>query len=98
MKTKSIRIPKEMMTAIELVEKEEKIEEATAMRKLMRIGFETYLGNLYRQGKVTLRETARLLGVSQIEAMNLFLDGGIKGNLDASDVLTSLDRFIHKHK
>lgn len=93
MKTKSIRIPKDMMTAIELLEKEEKIEESTAMRKLMRIGFETYIGNLYKQGKVTLREAARLLGVNQIEAMNLFLDAGIKGNLDASDVLTSLEKF-----
>lgn len=94
MKTKSIRIPKDMMTALEIVEKEEKIEESTAMRKLMRIGFETYVGNLYRQGKVTLREAARLLGMDQIEATNLFLDMGIKGNLDASDVLTSLERFI----
>jgi len=59
MKTKSIRIPKDMLTAIEIVEKEEKIEESTAMRKLIRIGFETYVGNL-----------------------------------DASDVLTSMERFI----
>jgi len=93
MKTKSLRIPKDMISAIELVEKEEKIEESTAMRKLMRIGFETYVGNLYKQGKVTLREAARLLNMSQIEAMNIFLDAGIKGNLDASDVMISLKRF-----
>ena len=94
MKTKSIRIPKDMMSAIELVEKEEKIEESTAMRKLMWIGFETYIGNLYKQGKVTLREASRLLKLNQIETMNLFLDAGIKGNLDASDVLVSLKRFV----
>jgi len=94
MKTKSLRIPKEMMAALDLVEKEEKIEEATAMRKLMKIGFETYVGNLYKQGKVTLREAARLLNLNQIEAMNIFLDAGIKGNLDASDVMTSLQRFF----
>jgi len=63
------------------------------MRKLIRIGFETYVGNLYREGKVTLREAARLLHVSQIEAMNIFLDAGIKGNLDAADVAASLKRF-----
>ncbi len=96
MKTKSIRIPKDMMAAIEIVEKEEKIEESTAMRKLIRIGFETYIGNLYKQGKVTLRQAAKLLNLSQIEAMNLFLDAGIKGNLDASDVLVSLERFVFK--
>ncbi|OIO42801.1 MAG: hypothetical protein COY75_03775 [Nitrospirae bacterium CG_4_10_14_0_8_um_filter_41_23] len=93
MKTKSLRIPKDMISAVELVEKEEKIEESTAMRKLMRIGFEAYVGNLYKQGKVTLREAARLLNVSQIEAMNIFLDAGIKGNLDASDVMISMKRF-----
>lgn len=85
-----------MMAAIEIVEKEEKIEESTAMRKLIRIGFETYIGNLYKQGKVTLRQAAKLLNLSQIEAMNLFLDAGIKGNLDASDVMTSLERFVLK--
>ena len=85
-----------MMAAIEIVEKEEKIEESTAMRKLIRIGFETYIGNLYKQGKVTLRQAAKLLNLRQIEAMNLFLDAGIKGNLDASDVLVSLERFVFK--
>lgn len=66
------------------------------MRKLMRIGFETYIGNLYKHGNLTLREAARLLNMNQIDAMNLFLDAGIKGNLDASDVLVSLERFISK--
>lgn len=94
MKTKSIRIPKDMVYAIELVEEEEKIEKSTAMRKLMRIGFETYIGNLYKQGKITLREAARFLNMDQIKAMDLFLDAGIKGNLDASDVLFSFKRWV----
>lgn len=93
MKTKSIRIPKDMMAAIELLGKEEKIEESTAMRKLMKIGFETYIGNLYKHGRVTLREASKLLNMNQIETINLFLDAGIKGNLDASDVLKSLEKF-----
>ena len=96
MKTKSIRIPKEMVEAIGLVEKEEQIEESTAMRKLIRMGFETYVGNLYKDGKITLRRASLLLRRNQIEVMDLFLEAGIKGNLDASDVLTSLDRFAKK--
>ncbi|MEW6068084.1 MAG: UPF0175 family protein [Nitrospirota bacterium] len=94
MKTKSLRIPKDMISAIALVEKEEKIEEATAMRKLMRIGFETYVGNLYKQGKITLRQAADILNLDQIELINIFLDAGIKGNLDASDVMVSLKKFV----
>ena len=95
MKTKSLRIPKDMISAIALVEKEEKIEEATAMRKLIRIGFETYLGNLYKQGKITLRQAADILNLDQIEVINIFLDAGIKGNLDTSDVMISLKRFVN---
>lgn len=98
MKTKTIRIPDEMIDAIELVEKEEKIEESTAMRKLMRIGFETYVGNLYKDGKITMRRAARLLHMNQVELINFFQDSGIKGNLDASDVLTSLNRFVKQRQ
>lgn len=94
MKTKTIRIPKDMVAAIGLVEKEEKIEESTAMRKLIRIGFETYVGNLYKNGKITLRKASRLLHMNQSEVIDLFLDAGIKGNLEASDVLVSIDRFL----
>jgi hypothetical protein len=96
MKTKSIRIPKEMADAIAVVEKEEQIEESTAMRKLIRMGFEAYVGNLYRDGRITLRRASQLLRRSQSEVMDLFLNAGIRGNLDASDVLASLDRFARK--
>ncbi len=96
MKTKSIRIPEDLRKAVKIVEKEEKVEEATAMRKLMKMGFETYVANLYKQGKVTLREASKLMNVNQVEAMNRFLDAGIKGNLDVSDVMVSLERFVGK--
>src|SRR5437763_675458 len=98
MRTKTIRIADNMMEAIEPVEKEEKIEESTAMRKLMRIGFETYIGKLYKGGKITLRRAARLLELNQVETMDLFLDLGIKGNLDASDVFASLELFAKQKR
>jgi hypothetical protein len=93
MKTKSIRITEDMMSALEVVKKEEKIEEATAMRKLMRIGFEVYVGNLYKLGKLSVRDASRLLNMSQSETIDAFLDMGITGNLDAADVLYSLEAF-----
>ena|SRR3990172_7909148 len=98
MKTKTIRIPKDLADAIAVVEKEERIEESTAMRKLLRIGFEIYVGKLYKEGKITLRKGSRLLHMNQIEVMDLFLDMGIRGNLEASDVLVSLDRFVASRK
>lgn len=96
MKTKSIRIPTDIKSALSFVGKEEKVEESTAMRKLMRIGFETYVGKLYQEGKVTLRKAARLLKVNQIEALDLFIEKGIKGNLDITDVMASMERFVLK--
>ncbi|MBA4390996.1 MAG: hypothetical protein C0399_08660 [Syntrophus sp. (in: bacteria)] len=97
MKTKSIRITEDMMSAVELVKKEEKIEEATAMRKLMKIGFETYVGNLYKLGKISLRNAAHLLNMNQSETMDIFFDMGIQGNLDAADVVHSLDGLAAIH-
>jgi len=94
MKTKSIRLPEDMLDAVKLVEKREHIEEATAIRKLIRVGFEAYVTELYRRGQISLREAAKRLKVSQIEAMDLFLLSGVKGNLDAYDVMESLDRFV----
>jgi len=41
---------------------------------------------------VTLRDAAALLDLNQIETLDLFLEAGISGNLDASDILTSLEK------
>lgn len=93
MKTKSIRMPIELLDAVALVEKEEKIEETTAIRKLIAIGFETYVAERYRAGKVSLAAASRLLGLNQIETLQLFSEHGIKGNLDTDDIMHSLKRF-----
>lgn len=98
MKTKSIRMPDELMSAIEMVEKEEKVEEATAIRKLLMIGYETYVANMYRFGKLSLAEASRLIGLTQIETLELLLEKGVKGNLDTGDVMYSLERFVKERK
>jgi hypothetical protein len=43
LKTLSIIIPDDLMSALQFVGKEEKIGPSTAMRKLVRIGYESYL-------------------------------------------------------
>jgi len=93
MKTKSIRMPDELLDAVALVEKEEKIEETTAIRKLIAIGFETYITERYRSGKISLAVASRLLGLNQIETLNLFSEHGVKGNLGTDDIMDSLKRF-----
>jgi hypothetical protein len=94
MKNHSMRIPDDNMMQRVLERREDRA--IHGMRKLVRIGYETYVGNLYKQGKVTLRGAASLLNLNQMETMDLLLDAGIAGNLDATDVLTSLRRFKRK--
>lgn len=93
MQTKSIRIPDDMLTAIGFVERTEHIEESTAVRKLIRVGLETYTARLYEQGQLTLREAAGRLGLDLVETMDLMLDHGVRGNLNAADVLESIEHF-----
>jgi predicted HTH domain antitoxin len=86
-------MPDDLLDAITVVEKEEKIEETTAIRKLIKIGYETYISDLYKSGKLSLADVARQLGISQIEALELLLNRGVKGNLDAADIVNSLEKF-----
>jgi len=86
-------MPDELLDAVALVEKEEKIEETTAIRKLIAIGFETYVTERYRSGKISLAVASRLLGLNQIETLNLFSEHGVKGNLGTDDIKDSLKRF-----
>jgi hypothetical protein len=89
--TKSIRLPEELLASIVSVEQTEHIEEAAAIRKLIRIGLERYVGNLYEQGQLTLREAATQLHLSLPEAMDCLLAHGVTGNLGADDTLHSFD-------
>ena len=82
-----------MLKAIELVQSREHIEESTAIRKLIRIGLEIYIARLYRQGAITLREAADRLGLDLVATVDLLMDYGITGNLDAADVLASIEHF-----
>jgi len=91
--TKSIRMPDDLLEAITVVEKEEKIEETTAIRKLIKIGYETYISDLYKAGKLSLADISRYLGINQIEALELLHSRGVKGNLDSADVMRSLENF-----
>jgi predicted HTH domain antitoxin len=93
MHAKSIRLTDDMLEGISLVEAREHIDASSAIRKLIRTGLETYVAGLYRDGAVTLREAATRLNLNIVETMDLLADHGVKGNLDASDVLASIERF-----
>ena len=93
MKVRSMRIPEDIEQAIEYVSKIEKVEKTQSLRKLARVGFESYVAKAYREGKVTLREASSLLKLTLSETIDLLLQMGIKGNIRAKDVLASIDTF-----
>ena len=68
----------------------EHIEEATAMRKLMTMGYELYLAGRYRNGAISLRDVAHRLDLSLSEAMDRLSELGVPGNVTADDTLQSL--------
>ena len=93
MKVKSMRIPEDIDQAIEYVSKVEKIEKTQSLRKLARVGFEYYVAKTYKEGKITLRNASNLLKLTLSETIDLLSEMGVKGNIRANDVLTSLNIF-----
>ena len=94
MKTKSLRIPDDLLEAISIVEEREHIERAPAIRKLIRMGLEVYVSDLYAQGRLTLREAAARLDLDVTATLDLLLERGVRGNLDAGDTLASIEQFV----
>lgn len=90
MKTKTLRLPDTLTHAVREMGRSEHIEESTAMRKLMSMGYELYLAGQYRSGKISLRDVARSLNVSISEAMDRLRQLGVAGNLTADDTLQSI--------
>lgn len=93
MKVRSMRVPEDIDRAIQYVSKAEKIENTQSLRKLARLGFETYVAKNYACGQITLREAAGLLNITLSETVDLLSTLGIKGNIHAADVLASVNTF-----
>ena len=91
MKVKSIRIPQDIERAVDFLSRIEKIDSTQSFRKLARIGFETYIANLYQNGKLSIRDVSTELGISISEAIDMLSEKGVKGNIRAADVLHSIN-------
>jgi predicted HTH domain antitoxin len=87
---KSIRLSEDIERAIRYVARREKTEQAQTLRTLARLGFEAYVARSYQRAEVTLREAAKLLGLSLWETMDRLADSGVPGNVTAAEVLGGL--------
>ena len=54
------------------------------------MGFEYYVAKEYREGRSTIRESAKLLGLPLSNMIDLLNEIGVSGNIRARDVLSSL--------
>jgi len=90
MTTKTLRLPDDLVAAVRDVKATEHVEESTAMRKLLHMGYDLYLAEQYRAGRISLREVARRMDTSISEAMDSLQRLGISGNVSAADTLHSL--------
>ncbi|OGW60332.1 MAG: hypothetical protein A2Y48_07890 [Nitrospirae bacterium RIFCSPLOW2_12_42_9] len=90
MKAKALRLPDNLLDAVRFVEKKEKLDEPTTLRKFLRLGAERYVGESYARGEISLREAAGVLDIPTREALELFWDMGIRGNVGADETLKSL--------
>lgn len=91
MTTKTLRLPDALAAAVREVGASEHLEEAAAMRKLLRLGYERYVACQYRDGHLSLREAAQRLGLSLSETIDALQLLGITGNVGAADTLHSLE-------
>ena len=87
--TKSLRLPDSLARAVREIGSAEHIEESSAMRKLLRMGYELYLAEQYRAGRTSLRTAADRMGLSLSETLEVLQRLGITGNTGADDTLAS---------
>jgi predicted HTH domain antitoxin len=81
MKTKTLRIPEDILESVSYRAKKEDVEESTAMRQLIKLGIIEYAAQLYKRGEITLQEAARLSHVSLRKMLDILLEKGIRGNI-----------------
>ncbi|MEX2707449.1 MAG: UPF0175 family protein [Candidatus Freyarchaeota archaeon] len=91
MKTKTIRLPEEILRGVAFRAEREDIEESTAIRKLLREGLVEYASKLYKNGEITLEEAAKLAGVSLRTMLETLWSKGIRGNVTLRQQKKSLE-------
>ncbi len=90
-RAKSLRIPESLLKTIRELARRERLDESTAIRKLIAMGATEYAVQLYREGKITLREAAAMAETTLREMIEILLEHGVKGNVTVSQARKALD-------
>ncbi|MGH9923592.1 MAG: hypothetical protein ACRD38_12660, partial [Nitrososphaerales archaeon] len=73
--------PEKLLKVIRRRAKAEDVDESTAIRQLISIGVKNYAVDLYKDGKITLKEASVLADATVREMIDILLDRGVKGNV-----------------
>jgi hypothetical protein len=79
--SKTVRLPRKLLRAIEHRAESEDVNESSAIRHLLTLGAEDYAVELFREGKVTLNEAAELAGVTLRQMVDSLHRHGVRGNV-----------------
>lgn len=99
---RSVRLSAETMKAVSWLQRHHGSDTSEAIRRLVRRGLEQEMSDLYRQGKLSLREMVEVLGAPLRECLDLLLRQGVTGNitmiqaLEAADVVEDLSCDSHQ--
>ncbi|MFQ6137232.1 MAG: hypothetical protein ACE5PM_08640 [Candidatus Hydrothermarchaeales archaeon] len=91
MKTKTLRLPEDILKSVIYRAKREGVEESTAMRQLMKLGAIEYAVQLYRRGEITIQEAAGLSNTSVRRMLDVLLEHGVRGNITLGQQRKALD-------
>ena len=87
---KRFRIPESLLKTIRELARRERLDEATAIRKLIPMGATEYAVHLYRDGKVTLRGAAAMAETTLRKMIEILLEHGVKGNVTVGQARKAL--------
>ena len=89
-----VRLPKEVLSRIEQLSKEEHEDRSTIIRKLVILGYTDFMkeraAEKYLGGKVTLSEAARHAGLTLWEMEQYLVERGFKSSYSLEDLQREL--------
>ncbi|MCI0562322.1 MAG: UPF0175 family protein [Nitrososphaera sp.] len=90
-----IRLPKDVLTKIERLSREEHEDRSTMIRKLVMLGYADFVkekaAERYLQGKVTLSRAAQESGLTLWEMEKYLVERGFKSSYSAEDLERELN-------
>jgi len=86
-----VRLPESIAAAVKRVAEREGLDRSTALRRIVSVGLDRYVAQLFAVGQISLREAAEWLDVPVRVAMDRLADAGAGGNVTWEDARAALD-------